>query len=722
MKKRITILLLVLVVVFSTVLAGCTPAAPADTPPAEESEEAEQPADTEESEEPAEETEEPAEEETPEAEVVTSGKGELIVGTGTEPSGDLATPYWQNNATDNAIGSLTSGYSTYELSREASIVLNETAVANVEVTDSDTGGRVYTYTIKDGLTFSDGSPITAKDYVANVLFFSSRQIVNLGATASAGQYLEGYGAFNKGESLTFSGVRLLDDMQFSVTLSPEYVPWFFETGYVSFGPIKLSAWLDTEDIIVVDDGEGARFGFADEAADEEFITKMEVMTDEDFQEEEEFAAEDAEEEEPAEEEEGEEAPAEEEEEAPPIYVQAWSHLDYKEPIDKARTDVNRPVSGPYKPKSYDQASKTMVIEINPEFKGNYEGQVAQIPTLIFKYADDKTAIDQFKTGAIDLLQGQSSGTEINAGLDLVEADPDRYDYATYPRSGYGKLQFVSDLYPTKDVEVRQAIAHLLNRDEFARAFTGGFGGVVNGPYGEGQWYYMKTKAELDGVLNNYPYDPEEAKTLLDSAGWNLDENGGEYSGEGLRYKTNPDTGELMPLVINWFSTENNPVSEQLVISLQENPDVAAAGMEIIQDTGDFSTLLNWMYRDASQGEQFGVPHYNMFNLGSGLPATYLPTTAFTTDPDMLAAGYNTNFLIDEELYEASSTLGLVDPEDEEEFLKRYVKYITVWNKLLPDLPLYSNEYHDFFNAKLVDYEIDDLIGVDIALLYASLNE
>jgi len=739
MKKRITILLLVLVVVFSTVLAGCSPAAPADTPPAEESPEAEDPAPVEEPEEPAEEPEEPADEETPDAEVVTSGAGELIVGTGTEPSGDLATPYWQNNATDNAIGALTSGYGTYELSRDAEIVLNETAVANVDIADSDTGGRVYTYTINDGLTYSDGSPITAKDYVANVLFFSSRQIVNLGATASAGQYIEGYGPFNRGESLTFSGVRLIDDMTFSVTLSPDYVPWFFETAYVGFGPIKLSAWLDTEDITVVDDGDGARFGFADEAADEEFITKMEVMTDEDFQEEEEFeeeqeaeaAGEDGEaaeepaeeEDEDADEEEGEEAPAEEEEEeAPPIYVQAWSHLDYKEPIDKARTDVNRPVSGPYKPKSYDQASKTMVIEINPEFKGNHEGQVAQIPTLIFKYADSTTAIDQFKTGAIDLLQGQSSGTEINAGLDLVEEDPERYDYATYPRSGYGKLQFVADLYPTKDVEVRQAIAHLLDRNEFARAFTGGFGGVVNGPYGEGQWYYMKTKAELDGVLNNYPYDPEEAKTLLDSAGWNLDENGGEYSGEGLRYKENPETGELMPLVINWFSTENNPVSEQLVISLQENPDVAAAGMEIIQDTGDFTTLLNWMYRDGSQGEQFAVPHYHMFNLGSGLPATYLPTTEFTTDPDMLAAGYNTNFLVDEELYEAASTLGLVDPLDEEEFLQRYVKYITIWNKLLPDLPLYSNEYHDFFNAKLVDYEIDDLIGIDIALLYASLDE
>ena len=689
MKKRITILLLVLVMVFSMVLAGCTPAdEPADEEPATEepAEEPEEPA-----EEPAEEPEEPAETEEPAVE--TSGAGELIVGTGTEPSGDLATPYWQNNATDAAINALLAGYSTFDMDRDAAIVLNETAVANLEVTDAESGGRTYTYTINEGLTYSDGTPITAKDYVASVLFFSSPQLVELGGKATSGQYFEGYRDFNRGESLTFSGVRLIDDMTFSVTLAADYVPWFFETAYASVGPMKLSFWLDSEDITVVDDGEGARFAFADEAADQEFIAKMEVAEVED-------AAEDA----------------------APVYVQAWESADYKAAVDNARMDVNRPVSGAYMPKSYDQASKTMVIEINPEFKGNFEGQTASIPTLIFRYAPEATATDQFKTGAIDLLEGQASGDEINAGLDLVEAEPDKYDYVDYLRSGYGKIQFVGDLYPTKDVEVRQAIAHLLDRNEFARAFTGGFGGVVNGPYGEGQWYYNETKAELDSVLDNYSYDPARAVELLEQAGWTLDENGNEYAGEGMRYKADPETGELVPLLIKWFSSENNPVSDLLVVHLVENPDVADAGMVIEQDTGDFDTLLNYMYRDGSDDEKFAVPTYNMFNLGSGLPATYLPDTEYTTDPDMVAAGYNTNFLLDDELFEASSTLGKVSPEDEEEFLRRYVNYITVWNRLLPDLPLYSNIYHDFFNSKLVGYETNDLLGLEISLLYAELAE
>lgn len=693
MKKRLTILMLVLVVIFSTVLAGCQAAAP--TTPEEPV--VETPADT--PEEPA--TEEPATEETTEPEVVKSGKGELIVGSATEPSGDFATPWWQNNATDNAINTIMSGYSTYDMSPDAEIVLNDTAVKELKVTDNADGSRNYQYTINDGLVYSDGSPITAKDYVASILLFSSPQLVELGAKPTNGQFLVGYEEFNAGTSLVFAGVHLIDDMTFSVDLSSEWVPGFFETAFVSFGPDKLSYWLGTEDIIVKDDGEGVRWGLADEAADAAFLAAGETVAVE------------------PETSEG-ETPAEE---TAPKFVQVWNGKDAEREaaINNARTDVNRPTSGAYKPKSWDQASKTTVIEINDKFLGNFEGQKPGIPTLIFKYADQATALDQFRTGAIDLLTGSASGTEINAGLDIVESDPDNFDYVEYDRSGYGKIAFVGDLYPTKDVEVRQAIAHLLDRNEFARAFTGGFGGVVNGPYGEGQWYYQESKAKLNEVLNSYPYSPEDAVALLVKAGWTLNADGGEYvEGEGLRHKMDEE-GNLIPLEVKWLSS-GNEVAEQLTIALVENPDVAKAGMKITEDIVDFDTLLNYLYRDASQDEKFGVPTYNMFNLGSGFPATYLPNDAFTTDPAKLALGYNTNYLIDQKLDDLATNLGKVDPQDREEFLKRYVDYITYWNELLPDLPLYSNIYHDFFNAKLQNYETNALIGLPVSLLYASVSE
>ena len=51
----------------------------------------------------------------------------------------------------------------------------------------------------------------------------------------------------------------------------------------------------------------------------------------------------------------------------------------------------------------------------------------------------------------------------------------------------------------------------------------------------------------------------------------------------------------MPLIIEWASTEQNAVSDLLVVKLQENPDLAAAGIQINQTVMTFTDLLNYLY-------------------------------------------------------------------------------------------------------------------------------
>ena len=201
--------------------------------------------------------------------------------------------------------------------------------------------------------------------------------------------------------------------------------------------------------------------------------------------------------------------------------------------------------------------------------------------------------------------------------------------SSYPRAGYGKLQFACDVGPTQFPEVRQAIAHLLDRNEFAKTFTGGFGSVVNGPYGEAMWFYQETKADLNQKLNQYAYSLDAAVELLEGGGWVYDAEGNEYT-EGIRHKKMED-GTYMPLVIEWASSENNPVSELLVVMLQENEDVAAAGIQINQTTMTFTELLNWLYRDGSEDAKYAVPTYHMFNLASG----YTPRYDVTNTPQQI---------------------------------------------------------------------------------------
>jgi peptide/nickel transport system substrate-binding protein len=583
--------------------------------------------------------------------------GQLIIGNTTELSGDWI-PYFQNNAADYDIYNFISGYSTVEVTRDGEFVINKTVVEkDPEITVNEDGSKTYTWTIKDGLTYDDGTPITAKDYVASIMLWSSPVVGEMGAENTYGKYFVGWKEFATGQSKVFRGVRLIDEKTFSVTLAPEHLPYFYELAFVSIGPTKLSFWTD-ETVDIKDDGEGCYFtdNFTKEA--------------------------------------------------------------YEERINKARQEIPRPSTGPYVLESYDEASKTAVLKINPKFQGNFEGQKPSIETIIYKKVTSETALDELKTGGVDLLTKMASGDEIQAGLDLVESGG--FDYISYPRSGYGKLQFVCDFGPTKYPEVRQAIAYLLDRNEFAKAFTGGFGTVVNGPYGEAMWFYQETKDELNQKLNQYPYSLEKAIEVLEKGGWIYDANGNPYK-EGIRYKKTED-GKLIPLIIEWASTENNRVSELLVVRLQQNPDVEKAGMKINQTVMTFSELLNYLYRDATQDPKYGEPKFHMFNLATGFTPLYDLSDRYTTDPELVAQGTNTNFILDEELARLAKEMVKVDPNDKELFKKKFVDFIVRWNELLPDLPLYSNIYHDFFNAKLKNYQNNDLIQLVDAILYAYIEE
>ncbi len=615
---------------------------------------AEEPADVEE----PTETEGPTETAGEELQPPEEPMGQLIIGNTTEMSGEWL-PYFQNIASDYDIWNFISGYGTVDMTFDGEYVVNETVVKSYEVTENEDGSKTYTWTIVDDLTYDDGTPITAKDYVASGLLWSSKLIADMGGSNSYGYYWKGWNAFAKGETKVFEGIRLIDDYTFAVTIDPENLPYFYELPMVSVGPTKLSYWLG-EGVDVLDDGEGAYFS-------------VDLTYDE-----------------------------------------------YADKVSEAKSNPHYPSSGPYVVESFDTTTKTAVLKVNPLYKGDYTGQKPKIETIIYKLVSQATQFDELATGQVDLLPQNGGADDINAGLDLVEQGG--YSYTTYPRAGYGKIHFACDFGPTADVEVRQALAHLLDRNEFAKAFTGGFGTVVNGPYGEAMWFYQETKAELNQRVNQYPYDLGKAIELLESAGWTLNEKGEPYQeGDGVRYKRTED-GELMPLIIEWASTEDNVVSDLLVVQLQENPDLAKAGIQINQTTMTFPELINWMYRDRSQGEEYAVPRYHMFNLATNYTPWYDQSTTYTTDPDMVAAGYNTNYIFDEELERLAKEMVLTDPNDREGFKEKFVEFIVRWNYLLPDLPLYSNIYHDFYNDKLQNWQMNSNIRLTKAVLYAWVTE
>lgn len=601
--------------------------------------------------------------------------GEIIYGSSTEISGDWAHgAIWTNNASDDRIRGLMNDYSTISFDQGGAMVLNRSVTESVDQKENEDGTKTFTVKIFKDLVFNDGTPITAKNYVASVLLFAHPTLIALGSKSTAADFFVGGKEFKSGEKESFAGVRLIDDYTYALTIVKDYLPYFYDLSYASLSPLSINMWLgDTYD--VKDDGEGAYF-----------VGDMSIAT-----------------------------------------------LAFRVADVRFRSE-GRVTAGPYNLVNYDKGARQAVLEINPNYKGNFEGQKPHVQKIIFVKTEQATQFDALKTGGINLINGLTGGEDVNAALDLVAEGG--FQTVNYERNGYGKLMFQCDFGPTQFKAVRHAIAHLLNRPEFANTFTGGFGALVHGPYGLAMWMYKDSEQELNEKLNTYPYSLDDATKMLVEDGWTLDAEGKEWT-SGLRYKkvTAEEAGQyehnvtladgtvLMPLVIEWASSEGNPVSELLATMLAKNPDVATAGMEIRQSIMTFPELLNWMYRDKTVGEQYGVPKFGMYNLATNFTPIYDMSFSWTSDPEKVALGYNSNFLFDEKLDKLSMDMVYgVKSDDSEGYRKLWVDYIDLWNELLPEIPLYSNVYYSVFANKLKGYTESSLWDFDSSIVYAWIEE
>ena len=592
----------------------------------------------------------------------------IIYGSTTGISGDLGNAWWTNNADDAVLRDLIDDYSVIVTNQGGEFVLNTTVAESMESVANEDGTKTFTVKIKEGLMYNNGEPITAADFVANALIAYSPAALEAGAKVTADRIV-GATDYQSGAVNYLSGVHLIDEYSFSVTLSAEYVPSFYEEYYASLSPMYLPMYASA-DLTVKDDGDGAYLDGGSLVASE-------------------------------------------------IDASRWVY-------------EGRVSAGPYQVVSVDTGASEAVLETNPNYAGNFEGQTPSIEQIVMVKSVTETEFDALKTGSIDLLDSLSDGNEINTALDLVEEGG--YAVSTFERNGYGQLNFQCDFGPTQFEAVRHAVAYLLDRNEFANQFCQGHGSVVHGPYGLSMWMYKDSEELFATELNTYSYDPAKAVEILEADGWVLDENGNPYE-SGTRYKevTAEEAGDyplnvtladgriLMPLHIMWASSENNPVSELLAVMLTNGQQTADAGMVIEQTIMTFDELLLYMYRDSTQGDKYGVPTYGMYNLATNFDVVYDQSYSFTSDPDLVAMGYNQNYLFDDTLDQLTMDMVYgVESGDNESYLKYWQDYIIRWNELLPQVPLYSNVYTTIYPDWLEGFEENSLWGFQDAIVYASI--
>lgn len=617
--------------------------------------------------------------------------GQVVIGTSTEASGDWAySAFTRNpNATDNEVVKLTDDMNTIDTDQHGDYVINKTVVKSYERIEEENGNVTFKFVINDGLKFNNGEAVTAENFVAWNMFVSSPAGKEMGVVDASYDRLLGGVAYRNGETNVLSGLRIYDEHTFSVTIlktnvagDTNYLPYYYDLGYGAMQAVNLTYWFG-EGWSVKDDGEGVYFVNADGK---------------------EFTAE-----------------------------------TVGETVKAGRFATgNRVTAGPYNLVSYDQSSSEIVLEVNENYNGNFEGQKPGIQKLVIVKTSDDTVMDMISTGQIQIYSGIADGAQVNAVLDLIEAGTIDSSPSQYDRAGYGYFGFACDLGPAQFTEFRQAVAYLLNRVEFAQTFCQGWGSVVHGPYCTA--FSMTSKTDIDKKVNHYDYNPEKAVELLKQAGFVYNADGSDYvdgSGE-VRYakvteeqaryyesfnKVLADGTILMPATLNWASSEGNSVSALLTTMLASSDATKAAGISIVKTEMTFPSLLSYMYRQEMNGAvgDFTVPTYNMFNLATGYNGgVYDEAYNWTTNPEYIEQGYNVQHLYDKELDKLSMDMVYgVEPGDEATYLSLWEKYVIRWNELLPMVPLYANIYVTVYPNTIDNYAEDSFWGFERAILYAN---
>lgn len=284
----------------------------------------------------------------------SSASGTLIVGC-PPINGDFINGFG-NSAYDNWVKTLTGGYlGTYEVSKGGDIVKNEQVVKDIQTETDSAGNKTYTFELQKDLKWNDGTAITAKDYVFSILWEANPLWTKAGASSTNGDGLLGYTAYFEGETDTFKGIQLIDDYKFSLTIDAEYLPYFFETTYVSSRPLPMASWSPWAKI--ESSAAGTKLTSDHDDWDLAFDTKR-VAQKERF--------------------------------APTV------------------------TCGPYNFVSFENNAVT--LKVNPEFKADYLGQKPKLEYVIVRYINQDTDVDQVINGTVDAVTGVVEGEKIKKGI------------------------------------------------------------------------------------------------------------------------------------------------------------------------------------------------------------------------------------------------------------------------------------------------------------------
>lgn len=584
-------------------------------------------------------------------------ENKVVVGSTTALSGNFFSPAFGSNTSDLDVQTLLHGYHLVKWDNEqGGYVLNDRVASALVKTEDSQGNRTYTLTLNEDLRYSDGTLITARDYAFSILLDASAQMAEIGGAADGGAYLLGAADYKDGAK-ALKGVRVLNDSHLAITVSAEYRPFFYELGLLDYAPYPIS--VIAPGCQLKDDGEGAYIDGVF-TADVLRSTMLDAQTG---------------------------------------YI---SHPSV--------------VSGMYTLVSYDGTQAE--FELNPNYKLDPRDNVP-IKRIVFKAVSNDTMIDELKNGTVDLLNKVTSASAVSQGINQLPYDS--FGRTTYPRTGLSMISFCCESSAVSSQAVRQAIAYCTDRNAIVSSYVGTNGQRVDGYYGVGQWVYQLVSGEMAAPVervSNAASDEEKAAYNAAMAEWNslslanvatydlnldaakalLEQDGWTLNADGIREKQVND--QTVQLKLTLIYPEGNTIADALQTNMVEN--LKQVGIELTLQAKPMAELLKLYYRQEARD-------CDMIYLATNFDVCFDPSATFS--PDDAAQGVsNRTAIADEELYQLAKDMSSTAPGDLLGYCRKWIAFQERFAEVLPAIPVYSNNYTDFYSRRLYRYKVSEYVS------------
>ena len=258
-------------------------------------------------------------------------------------------------------------------------------------------------------------------------------------------------------------------------------------------------------------------------------------------------------------------------------------------------------SGPFKVESYTAKDKVTLVryeEYNRTAPWGARQGPALLDRIVFKFIPESstrvTTLETSETNLISTIPPQ----------DLARLEgSDEISITKTPWVGIPRILMLNTgLAPTDDVNVRRAVSLAIDRQALVETVFAGTGEVSIG---------MLAKIMLDDPSLSQPYDPEQAKQLLDQAGWTGTDGPRKKNGQPLTFILNVvDYGGGAPPEAQFIQANLNDVGFDCQIKAQarapwyeDNYNCRTHGPLMFLRSGDYDGLYS-MFHSSLIGKNF----------------------------------------------------------------------------------------------------------------------